>query len=70
MSSQKERILRYIKETGSISSYECMLNLGICDLQHSIMELRREGYNITDRWESSKSVLNRKSKYKVYTLED
>ena len=63
MKNQKERILDYLKIHKTITSLECVYNLKIVDLQHSIMELRREGYNIKDRWEKGQY-----NKYKVYEL--
>lgn len=67
MKSQKQRILEYLQRNKTISSLECVMNLKIIDLQHSIMELRREGYKITDEW---KKKSYDKGYYKVYKLED
>lgn len=61
--SQKERILDYLKINKTITSLECVYKLQIVDLQHPIMELRREGYNIKDRWKKGQY-----NKYKVYEL--
>ena len=63
--TQKERILQYLKDFKTITSLECVYRLQIVDLQHPIMELRREGYKITDTWEQ-----NEHTKYKRYTLEE
>lgn len=63
--TQKERILDYLKINKTITSLECVYNLKIVDLQHSIMELRKEGYNITDTWVKSDNAM-----YKRYKLED
>lgn len=62
--TQKERILDYLVSNKSITSIECVYRLNIVDLQHSIMELRKEGYNITDKW-----ITNGDTRYKRYTLE-
>lgn len=62
--TQKERILDYLKINKTITSLECVYNLKIVDLQHSIMELRKEGYNITDTWVKSDNAM-----YKRYKLE-
>lgn len=62
--TQKERILDYLKINKTITSLECVYNLKIVDLQHSIMELRKEGYIITDTWVKSDNAM-----YKRYKLE-
>ena len=62
--SQKERILDFLIENKTITSLECVYKLSIVDLQHSIMELRKEGYNITDEW-----ISNGNARYKRYKLE-
>lgn len=63
--SQKERIIDYLKLNRTITSLECVYELHIVDLQHPIMELRREGYRIIDKWEKSENA-----RYKRYILED
>lgn len=62
--TQKERILEYLLKNKTITSIECVYKLAIVDLQHSIMELRRDGYNITDEW-----ITNGNAKFKKYRLE-
>ena len=62
--SQKERILDYLKINKTITSLECVYNLNIVDLQHSIMLLRKEGYKIKDTWVKSENA-----KFKRYELE-
>lgn len=64
--SQKTRVLNYLEKNQTISSMECFLKLNITDLQHAIMELRKEGYVITDKWMQKK---NSRGQYKVYRLE-
>ena len=64
--TQKEQILEYLKRNKTITTLESVLKLMITDPQHYIMELRREGYKITDKW-----ITNPKTKkhYKEYRLE-
>lgn len=62
--SQKERVLDYLINNKTITSLECVYKLSIVDLQHSIMELRRDGYNITDEW-----INNGEARFKRYKLE-
>lgn len=66
--TQKEVILAHLIKYGNISTIECYDIYKITDLQHSIMVLRKEGYQITDRWEKSKSASNYANKYKRYFL--
>ncbi len=67
--SQKDRILKYLEEHGTITTLESVLNLGITDPQHYIMELRNENYNITDKWINGTNRVGRKIRYKRYRLE-
>lgn len=62
--SQKERVLDYLINNKTITSLECVYKLSIVDLQHAIMELRRDGYNITDEW-----INNGDARFKRYKLE-
>lgn len=61
---QKIKILNYLIENKTITSLECVYKLSIVDLQHAIMELRRDGYNITDKW-----INNGDARFKRYKLE-
>lgn len=63
--TQKERVLQYLKDFKTITSLECVYRLNIVDLQHAIMELRKDGYNITDTW-----VHTETSMFKRYRLEE
>lgn len=42
--TQKDRILKYIKDFGSISSWQAYSDLGITQLGARIYELKRRGY--------------------------
>lgn len=55
--SQKELILKYIKDFGSITTYEAFADIGCSKLTTRISELRKNGYDIigitekgTNRW--------------------
>lgn len=67
--NQKLIVLDYLEKHYTISSMECYDKLEIVDLQHSIYELRKEGYNITDKWVKKINKYGRQIQYKVYTLE-
>ena len=63
----KEKILMYLLENGSITTWEAMKELGCADLQHYIMELREE-YIIIDEWVHGVNRWGDKIKYKKYYL--
>lgn len=63
--TQKERVLEYIQRNGSITSLECSINLRITDLQGTIRDLKKQGYNIQDKWITPEES----NKYKIYWLE-
>ena len=62
--TQKQKVLNYLINNKTITSLECVYKLSIVDLQHAIMELRRDGFNITDEW-----VNNGDARFKRYKLE-
>ena len=65
----KERVLKYIQDFGSITSFEAFTELGCCDLQHYIMVLRQE-YIIEDEWISTKNRYGDSVKYKKYWIKE
>ena len=69
MKTQKEMILDYLMRHKTITTLESQRKLMILDPQHYIMELRREGYSITDKWIVKTNWIGRKIKYKEYRLE-
>lgn len=68
--NQKEIVLHYLEANGTITTFECYSKLEIVDLQKAINLLRKEGYQISDRWISKRNRLGRKIKYKEYKLEE
>lgn len=42
--TQKERIIRYLKDEGSLTAYEAMKELGIMQLSARLCELVADGY--------------------------
>lgn len=67
--TQKDRILEHLEKHETITTLESVLKLGITDPQHYIMELRNEGYNITDQWINGTNRVGQKIRYKRYRLE-
>lgn len=68
--NQKDRIINYIREFGSISSREAFIDLGISRLGARIFELKQEGYKFKEKWESANNRYNEKTEYKRYYLQD
>ena len=63
----RERVLQYIKDFGSITTFEAFTELGCSRLSEYIRQLRQE-YSIVDEWVSSKNRYNEKVEYKKYML--
>lgn len=63
------RILAYLKEKGSITSWEAIKEFGCTRLSHYIWLLRKN-YLITDEWEYTQNRYGDKVKYKKYILLD
>lgn len=68
--SQKDRIINYIREFGSISSWEAYSDLGITQLGARIDQLKKEGYEFKTEWESNTNRFGEKTDYKRYYLAD
>ena len=68
--SQKERIIKYIRDYGSISSWEAYSDLGITQLGARIDQLKKEGYNFRTEWETEKNRYGEPVTFKRYYLED
>lgn len=66
---QQERLLKYLKDNGSITAYEAVKELGILQLSARIIELQRQGYKFDRKQESSKNRYGEKVYYKRYSLE-
>ena len=59
----RDRVLNYIKDFGSITTYEAFTELGCTRLSEYIRQLR-EDYNITDEWIQCKNRYGDKTEYK------
>ena len=67
--AQKDRIINYIREFGSISSWEAYADLGIT-LGARIDQLKKEGYEFKTEWERKTNRYGEKTDYKRYYLAD
>ena len=52
---QTDRVLAYMREFGSITQYDAMVDLGVMRLASRISDLKREGYHITGKMEAVKN---------------
>ena len=66
--TQKQRIIRHLKDKKSITALQAMKEYGIMRLTSRICELKDEGYNIKSEFVSSKNRYNESVSYSKYTL--
>ena len=65
----KERVLRLLKEQGSITTWEAFTELGCTRLSEYIRQLRTE-YDIKDEWLYSVNRYGEKVQYKRYWIDE
>lgn len=66
--TQCERILRHLRDFGSISSLEAITEYGILRLASRINDLKRMGYPIISETKTGKNRYDESTHYKVYKL--
>ena len=66
--NQRQQILQYIEDFGSITSYEAYIDLGITQLATRIKELKEQGYQFNYRWITKKNRYGKPVRFKEYTL--
>ena len=66
--TQCERILRHMKDYGSITSLEAVTEYGIMRLASRINDLKRMGYPILSERATGKNRYNETTSYSVYRL--
>ena len=67
--SQCEKIVFYIQMFGSISSMEAFRDLGITRLSARIYELRNEGYQFDEKFETAKNRFGESVTFKRYRFQ-
>lgn len=67
--TQCERILMYMDDFGSITSWEAMKELGIMRLASRICDLRKDGYPIKAETIEGRNKYGDKVHYSRYSLE-
>ena len=68
--NQRDKILNYLKEFGSITAYESFIDLGITQLSTRLSELEDRGYKFKKEWVSKKNRYGNPVSFKKYMLED
>ena len=66
--TQETRVLNYMIDNGSITSWEAIKEFGITRLSAKIFNLRKRGYFIENEWEHTTNRYGDKVKYARYTL--
>ena len=65
----RDRVLKYINDFGSITTYNAFIDLGCTRLSEYIRQLRQI-YDIKDEWIQTTNRYGEKVKYKRYWLEE
>lgn len=66
--TQEQRILEYLQDFGSITSWEAIKEFGVTRLSAIVFNLRKRGYNIETSFETAKNRYGDKVSYGVYKL--
>ena len=66
--TQCERIKRHLEDYGSITSLEAVNEYGILRLAARVSDLKAQGLDISDKFESSKNRYGETVSYKRYFL--
>lgn len=66
--TQETRVLNYMIDNGSITSWEAIKEFGITRLSAKIFNLRKRGYFIENEWEHITNRYGDKVKYVRYIL--
>lgn len=68
--TQGQRLLQWIEEFGSITSYEAFREFGITRLSARIYDLRKAGYKVASTTETSINRYGDKVQFARYYLEE
>ncbi|MBP3936426.1 MAG: helix-turn-helix domain-containing protein [Clostridia bacterium] len=66
--TQCERVLRHLKDFGTITSREAMFDYGIYRLASRIADLKNQGYRFEVSFKSEKNRYGETARYAVYRL--
>ena len=68
--TQIERIDKYIKDFGSITGYECVVDLGVLKFSARLTEMSRRDFPLKSKWERSKNRYGQPVRYKRYYYDE
>ena len=68
--TQIERIDKYIKDFGSITGYECVVDLGVLKFSARLTEMAQRDFPIKSKWEQSKNRYGQPVRYKRYYYDE
>ena len=66
--NQGDKILKYMKDFGSITAYEAVIDLGITQLAARLCELKARGYSFDKEMISGKNRYGESTHYIRYSL--
>lgn len=70
MDSQNKRVYEYMKQHGSITRIEAMMDLGVANLPARINELRKSQIEIVTEMVEGKNRFGEKCSHAQYTLKE
>ena len=65
----RERVLSYMKEFGSITTYQAFVDLGCTRLSEYVRQIRQY-YNVKDEWIKTTNRYGEQVQYKKYWIEE
>lgn len=68
--TQCERVVQYINDWGSITTYDAFLDLGITRLSARIFDLRKQGYRFKVETVTKPNRYGEKVSYNKYSWEE
>ena len=68
--TQKDAIIKYIEEHGSITPMDAFEALGITKLATRVSEIIRDGIPVYKSWEESENRYGEKVRFMRYTLKE
>lgn len=68
--NQKQKVLKYINDYGSITSWEAYSDLGIMQLGARIDGLQKDGYSFKKEWEQRKNRYGEPVRFMKYSLSE
>ena len=68
MPTQKERVLQYMQDFGSVNPLQAMKDLGVMRLAARISDLKEEGHKITRKTVTAKNRYGNSVSFAEYSL--